>query len=381
MKKFLSNTTTILASTIILFILVNIIIILTWPIYLDLKFKDYKPYSAEINEQLQMNEKDSLQLYLETWIDRSFSYSQFVEHEESPTEGKYVNITKEFGRKIDNPTDCLRKIFVYGGSTTFGYNVADYQTIPAYLLKTLEKNNFNNYCVYNFGGGSYFSTQENIRFIKHILTERYNKGDFALFIDGHNESGFRKTRTTDYLKESFKPANENFWNMYKYTFVIFIKSLPIIQFSNRLLKKFNIDLDKNVSQAGSIKLIPDDLLLVYEKNIKIRSSICETEKINCFSFLQPFATVHGNYFVTKDGIKIKNGGKLGEAPEICRLNELDKELSEKYNILKNAEGTINISSSLDNIDGLTWCDGSHYCPNGNEAIAKRIFIEIKSKLD
>ena len=379
--KIISDFIKIIFSTIILFIILNFLITLIWPLYIKLKFKNYKPFSSEIIEQLRMSESDALDLYIETWIDRTFSYSQFLEHVESPTEGKFVNITKEYGRKINNPGNCIKRFFVYGGSTTWGYNVADFQTIPAYLLKELTNNGFKDYCVYNFGGGSYFSTQENIRFQKHLLTEKIKENDFIIFIDGHNESGFRKTRATDVLTEMFKSSNSKFWDMYKYTLPTFIKSLPIIQLSNRILKRFNIDLDKNVSQSGSIKLTPDDLLSVYEKNIRIRSSICKTENLNCFSFLQPFGSVHGVYFTTRDGVKLKKGDPVAGAPEIGKLGQLDNELSQKYQILKNAKGAIDISSSLDTLTELAWCDLAHYCPNANEMIAKRIYSEIQDNLN
>ena len=195
-----------------------------------------------------------------------------------------------------------------------------------------------------------------------------------------NESGFRKTRTTDFLTEAFKPANEKFWNIYKLTFPTFVKSLPIIQLSNRLLKRLNIDLDENVSQAGSIKLTPDDLLSVYQTNINIRSGICNIEKINCYSFLQPFASVHGVYFDTRDGLKLKIGDKLGGAPEIGKLDELSN-LKQKFNILKNAKGKIDISYALDSMEELSYVDGAHYSPDANKLIAERIFKEIKENLN
>ena len=328
-----------------------------------------------------MSEADAKQLYIETWIDRSFSYSQFLEHIESETKGKFVNVSKNFGRKVDNPENCKKSFFFYGGSTTWGYNVADDQTIPSYFLEVLKKKNYHDFCVYNFGGGSYFSTQENIRFQKHLITQKIKENDFVFFIDGHNESGFRKTRTTDYLTEAFKPANEKFWNIYKFTFPTFIKSIPIVQLSNRLLKKFfNFDLDENVGRAGSIRLVPDDLLSVYEKNINIRKGICNAEKINCFSFLQPFATINGNYFTTRNGVKIEKGGKLGNAPEIGRLGQLES-LKQKYQILKTAKGMIDITSSLDTMSDLSYVDGAHYSPDAHMLIAERIFSEIQAKLN
>lgn len=381
MLKFLSDFVKILLITFVLFIILNSIIIITWPIYINNKMKDYYPYSKEIIKNLQMSEEDALQLYTETWIDRSFIYSQFIEHIESPTNGKFVNISKEFGRKIENPPNCKKRFFFYGGSTTWGYNVADNQTIPAYFLKALINNNYQDYCVYNFGGGSYFSTQENIRFQKHLLTDKINQNDFVFFIDGHNESGFRKTRITDFLTEAFEPSNQKFWKMYELTFVTFIKSLPIIQLSNRLLKRLNLDLDKNVSQAGSIKLTPDDLLSVYQTNINIRSGICNIEKINCYSFLQPFASVHGVDFTTRDGVKLNHGDALGGAPEIGNKADINNDLTQKYNILKNAKGKIDISSALDSQKILSLVDAAHYSPEANKLIAERIFLEIKENLN
>lgn len=381
MKKFINESIKIILSTLILFVILNFIITLVWPIYLKIRFEDYKPYSSEITEQLKMSEEDALQLYIETWIDRTFLYSQFLEHVEAPIEGKFVNISEDFGRKVDNPKKCSKRFFLYGGSTTWGYNVADNQTIAAYLLSELIDNGFKDYCVYNFGGGSYFSTQENIRFQLHLLKEKIKKNDFAIFIDGHNEGGFRKTRATDVLTEMFKPSNAKFWDMYKLTMPTFIKSLPIIQLSNRLLKRFNIDLDKNVSRAGSVKILPRDLLSVYEKNINIRSAICKIENLNCYSFLQPFATVHGNYFTTRNGVKLKNGDSIAGAPEIGKLGALGDRLLRKYQILKEAKGAINISSSLDSLNELAWCDLAHYCPNANEMIAKSIYLEIQNNLN
>ena len=379
--KVFSDINKIVISTFIIFIILNFLITLIWPFYLKNKLENYRPYSSEIMEQLDMSEKDALKLYVETWIDRSFSYSQFLEHVESPKKGKFVNITKEFGRKVENPEFCKKRFFVYGGSTTWGYSVADYQTIPSYLQKELINNGYTNYCVYNFGGGYHFSTLENIRFQKHLLNKKIFENDFAIFIDGHNESGFRKTRATDALTEMFKALNTKHWEMYKITLPTFIKSLPVVQFSNRVLQKLNIDFDKNVSQAGNIKIIPDDLLSVYETNVKIRSSICEIENLNCYSFLQPFATVHGIYFTTRDGVRLKKGDAVAGGREIGVLGALDDKLLRKYEILKNAKGAIDISTSLDTLTDLSWCDWTHYCPNANEMIAKRIYLEIKNNLN
>ena len=52
-------------------------------------------------------------------------------------------------------------------------------------------------CIKNFGRGSYFSTQENILFQKHILEEKIKYGDIIIFLDGINENGNRKNEDSD----------------------------------------------------------------------------------------------------------------------------------------------------------------------------------------
>ena len=77
-------------------------------------------------------------------------------------------------------------IFIFGGSTAFGYGVADQETIASYLQEICrtKRKNIN---VYNFACGFYYSTQERI-----LLEKLISKGidiDIAVFIDGVNEKG------------------------------------------------------------------------------------------------------------------------------------------------------------------------------------------------
>ena len=56
------------------------------------------------------------------------------------------------------------------------------------------------------------------------------------------------------------------------------------------------------------------------------------EEINCFHFYNHLQ-YHGVYFTTRDGVKLKEGDKLGGAPEIGRLGQL-VQLKQKYEVLK-----------------------------------------------
>lgn len=368
----------ILFISIISFFLLNFTLGIVWEIRTNLKFKNYKPYDDVVLKTLNLSEEDGLKLYLETYVNRKFDYDQFTEHaENNGYNNKFVNVTPSLGRKTISPKICKQNIFFYGGSTTFGYNVTDHQTIASYLGKVLIKNNYK-ICVKNFGRGSYFSTQENILFQKHILNKKINSNDVIIFIDGINEGGIKNSRNTAFLFETMKAINQDYWDMYKYTFPIFFQSLSINQFIYRLkakitanMKNNNLDQHRNRQGQKNIFDFKNNMKEVYQKNVLFRKGICNELNLNCFSFLQPFATQHGNYF----------NKPISGAPEtrILNLNQHES-LKKKYDILKDVEYIIDISNSLDLNKSLSYVDAVHYSPLANKAIANKVYTVIKDVL-
>ena len=55
------------------------------------------------------------------------------------------------------------------------------------------------------------------------------------------------------------------------------------------------------------------------------------------------------------------------------------DLVEKYELLKNISGIIDISDALDNSKKLSYVDGVHYSPNANNKIAHKIYDIIFDK--
>ena len=153
-------------------------------------------------------------LLTEIWV-RPMVYAQFMEFKEQPIHGKYVNVS-ERGFRVNPPQGPWPidpknyNIFVFGGSTTFGYGVADDQTIPYYLQSRLAKSNHGarRTCVYNFGCGFYYSTQERIEFEQFLQSGI--KPDLALFIDGLNDFFFAGgvLPYTPQLNKAMDPNNQ-----------------------------------------------------------------------------------------------------------------------------------------------------------------------------
>lgn len=152
------------------------------PLNLDqkilIKAHNYKYSPEEINE-----------LRREFAIPYVFKDIQF---EESIWNKKYVNKLSDGSRKTFGDDSCAnipkkRRIWVFGGSTLFGYGVSDNDTIPSKLSKILKEKSGNNWCVKNFGRGYYYSEQELGLFVK-LLSSNYSKlPSKVIFIDGLND--------------------------------------------------------------------------------------------------------------------------------------------------------------------------------------------------
>lgn len=111
-------------------------------------------------------------------------YSPLVEYQLPFYDGRYITIASD-GYRGNGATQDLgapgAKVFVFGGSTTFGTAVADDETLPAQLGQVL-KNAGKDVQVFNFGAPSYYSTQERIA-LERLLTNG-TRPDVAVFVDG-----------------------------------------------------------------------------------------------------------------------------------------------------------------------------------------------------
>jgi lysophospholipase L1-like esterase len=80
-----------------------------------------------------------------------------------------------------NCTDDSYRVYIFGGSTMWGYGVPDNNTIPHYLQSGLPQN----VCVVNQADVGYNSTQSLIRLLE--LLQRGDVPDMVIFYDGSND--------------------------------------------------------------------------------------------------------------------------------------------------------------------------------------------------
>lgn len=241
----------------------------------------------------QLSEEAINNLLMETWS-RPYIYEPFTLFKESPYKGRYVNvgnngfrITKNQGPWPPGPDNL--NLFLFGGSTTFGYGVPDDQTIASYLQEFLSNRLKGEVRVYNFGRGFYYSAQERILFEKLLVSGFIP--DLAVFIDGFN----------DFYRLDGKPAlSDRFEQIYlgtkqeKNTISLeskLMNKLPMVRLV-KFLKNFSIQknnlrmLDKTPDmQIDKSKI--DNVIDRYLENKKIIEAIGDVYAVKTVFVWQP----------------------------------------------------------------------------------------------
>lgn len=116
----------------------------------------------------------------ERWV----PYSYF---ETEPFEGRYIHVGPDGLRRTWNRPEGKKdaRIYMFGGSTIWGFGSRDEGTIPSALSRLLAKEP--NVQVKNFGQNSHVSTQEVIVLLKALETGP--APDIVIFYDGANDTG------------------------------------------------------------------------------------------------------------------------------------------------------------------------------------------------
>jgi lysophospholipase L1-like esterase len=102
--------------------------------------------------------------------------------------GKHINVSPQGLRKTWNPPlkgdEKVKRVFCFGGSTTWGVGARDDFTLPSLLSKKLNQG-ATRYVVENYGEKGFCLTQEVINLV--LLLEQGVVPDYVIFYDGINE--------------------------------------------------------------------------------------------------------------------------------------------------------------------------------------------------
>jgi hypothetical protein len=266
-RKLLTTYQTIallLLNSFLLFVLINVILLAFFSINHPVPDDPITAkYGSSAVRQVYPGVEPSevVQLLKETWS-RGYAYEAYTQFKEGPFVGQYVNVSEQGFRLSKEqgpwpPDSAYLNVFVFGGSTTFGYGVADDQTIPSWLQHYLSEKLRRPVRVYNFGRGWYYSTQERILY-QQLVTSGFVP-HIAVFIDGMNDFYYYGdepvfTKQLRAVIRGDKPKESSEW--------VYISDLPIARFARGLRRRIgrltsSIDVDR-LTTLDPATLFPED---------------------------------------------------------------------------------------------------------------------------
>ena len=302
----------------------------------------------------------------EPWI-----YKPLVEFVEVPRDGDFVSVSDDNIRcNVNGDNSCIIKsgkqvIWIFGGSTTFGYGVKNNETIAAYLNAMMP-----DYEVINFGQAAYYSTLENILFNSYLSQGLIP--EIAIFIDGLNDYYFYQTPdrsvASDNINDRLSNNIETLSDRSK--FIKFLKNIArnfeLVLWINNKFKS----LSANDNQKYEIQT--DEIIKKVEKrleyNFLARVAIADVLNFKVINVLQPVPTYgvgHKTSLVPEELVSINNHLNSGRGYELIDRSNL---------------GKINldfIDMSLLEISGPMYVDTVHYSSQTNKEIAMRLYKHIQ----
>lgn len=239
--------------TVILIVAVNLLIFLGYRIDVWIEAWTRDPDAATDNVVVERHDVPLDEVYpgmeaaeIDALLDeiwsRGMAYDQDAFIREAPFSGRYVHVDAEgFRWSADQapwpPSPDRPVVFVFGGSTTFGYGLPDDQTVVSHLTALLrESDAYADAQVYNFARGFYYSGMEQREFVG--LVARGIVPDTAIFIDGLNEFAFTGSEFPGegYLKacvqQSAQPQSDQ--GLIRIDFERLGRSIPMVRLARDL---------------------------------------------------------------------------------------------------------------------------------------------------
>jgi lysophospholipase L1-like esterase len=298
--------------------------------------------------------KDDVRALLsETWS-RPSVFEPFTQFKERPFAGRFVNVSADgFRHSSDQaawpPDTNAFNVFVFGGSTTFGYGLPDAETVPSFLQSWLRTNASPRMNVYNFGRAYYFSSQEIVLFLRLLAAGHVPQ--LAVFVDGLNDSLYVEDvpRFSDRVSELMAGRKSRV-------------SLPAVQ-------------DENPSEQGGAndpsRNIASKVVRRYQSNMQLAKALGEAYGVRVAFVWQPIPTykydLQYHHFKDEGFVRHKN------APAVYELmNQNRSELAKEAFFIWCADLQEGIAESF-------YLDEVHYNPALARRLAARIGEELQAR--
>lgn len=327
------------------------------------KYSSNSPSLAQYHKMHQLTRPDSSaeswrRIADEIWEANKYTYEPWLMFRVSDFKSTYVNV-KDFQRQcipsefINPSSGDTVDIFFFGGSTMYGWNLSDAETIPSQLLDVYRKKypNGKSVRIRNYGVPYYYSKQEIMLFSK-LVFER-EQPDIVIFMDGLND--FYPSRMLYYGRPHFSYAMQQVFDGKMYE-----KNRRTVVDTSEIL--YN-DVPGIASPAYYQQLHDK-----YLNHIEYARSLAEQHGTKAYFFCQPVPFF--NY-------PNRNADPISYKNDFDRYNYI-------YPLLRKEEPGIKnfayLGDMLQNERNLPFIDQVHYSPSFARKIAENMLAKIENDL-
>ncbi|MEL6151598.1 MAG: SGNH/GDSL hydrolase family protein [Chloroflexota bacterium] len=251
------------------------------------------------------------------------------------------------------------RVFVFGGSTVFGFATPDGRTIPAYIQQQLAAQRDDPVCVVNYGTAGYTTTQDVIRLLQ--LLQVGDVPDVAIFYNGAND--VIMAVDAGLQAHSNQPSAA----------LRFERPLDAVLTENSLLygtlRNHFRPYRQDIPAMERISASPEDLAMIYEANYTAAQLLAEGYDFEMGFLLQPILPVTAKELSANEAyllgrIDVKYGSFQQDTYAL---------IAER---MQGQEGFHNLSDLFDGERQTVWVDEVHIAPPHHEGVAAAILAQL-----
>lgn len=314
----------------------------------------------------------------EWWESTTEGYVPYVGYRRLDYKGTYINVRNGRRASYQQQSSTLKqlqkplRLYMYGGSTTWGTSARDEFTIPSLLAKRAEQDAIP-LVVENFGEDSYYTWQNAVEMAEWCAGGK--QPDIAIVYQGANDVGTRIEMPAiergieyySYFKYRIEQTSYTpfVWNWYQQTSIIF-------RLFNPAPSPWDFDpvgiYDYNGTELAALA---QSIAKVYRENSTFMSGIGRTYGFPVFHFLQPVVNSRATLFGDEQKFTNFFGGKIGETyVQFQRAVQGAKD-----------PNIIDLTRVFDTTPEPVFTDWYHVSERGNEILADAIYTAIKPTLE
>lgn len=311
---------------------------------------------------------------------RQSEWHPYVYWRRRPYRGGYINIDKAGIRRTWNSTSAPSpnqlRVFMFGGSTVWGYGVRDEFTIPSLVSKRLTNHLATGVWVTNFGEWGYVSTQDVIALVLEL--QRGNMPDIVVFYGGINDTwaAFQSGVAGIPQNENNRVTEFNSRRRINWR-EGFVNRLALYGLSRWAVGSIHGSRAGSYSGEGTTQTeaLAGAVVDRYLQNVRIVDSLASRFGFRAVFCWQP--TVFSKKHLSqreKRGLELSKGRYGRAAPFIDEVHRVFRERMSRDKI----DNVFDLSGVFDETVGTVFLDLFHVSEAGNDTVAEAISRILRS---